>query len=117
MLQREYKTIKYIATHPNWEEPFKASCKKVYYQFRERDIEVTGHFAERFLSRKNQKGYPPFEIDDIIEQLKKPVNYMEQNGYEIKYYDYRTIVIDQEIQELVSIVNRKGRKEQWIQVS
>lgn len=111
-LQRNYRTFKSIKAK-TWSDEFKEKAQTTYKKFRKKEIEMSDHALARFLSRQEQKGFQPFTLEDIVEQHKKPINYVQKDGRLIRFYNERALIYSEDTGELVSIVNRKNPKADW----
>ena len=112
VLHRDIDTLTDIS-QKGWTDEFKAKAIDTFYSFKSAGVEISDHGVARFLSRHSGgKGFEPFTVDDIVQQLKNPPNYLQEDGREIRFYDGRAIICN-ENGVIISIVPRKNAKADW----
>ena len=112
-LGRQYKTFNSI-DKKEWTDEFKERARETYKQFLSKGVEMSSHGLARFLSRNSgNKVTVPYNLDDIVEQHNKLINYVQPDGKFVRFYDNRALVTSQETGEVVTIVNRKHIKADW----
>lgn len=101
-LKREYKTISSI-NKSNWNKEFIEKCKKTYYEYREKNIELSKHFLQNFFKRNRF-----FDIEEIIHYMNKEINFVEiKDGKNIRYYDTEKNIKS----HFIRLVSNKGDTE------
>ena len=110
MLQREYLVISDIG-QKNWSDLFKERAKECYYTFRSRGYEINAHGVARFLDRSRKER--TFSYESIFQQLVYPVNYYQEDGRGVRFYNGIAIVTEPETDEIVTIIWRKTPKADW----
>ena len=106
LLNRENITISKIKAK-NWSPIFIQKALETYYDFREKNIELTDHGVARLLQRG-------FDKDTIIDICKNyPFNYIQEDGKRIKFYSGITVIYANSSDEIVSIVSRNVPKGEW----
>lgn len=126
----EYYEIKYTGTNQwselrqdidtlskirdkDWTDEFRAKAVDTFYAFKGSGVKISDHGIARFLSRNSgAKGFAPFSVDDIVSQMKKPPNYIQEDGREVRFYDQRAVISTTD-GTIVSIVPRKKAKADW----
>jgi len=108
--RREYATISKV-NQKQWSDDFKKKAIGAYYQFKKADIEISDHGLARFLDRS--KGKIPYTFEDIMKQFKMPVNYVQNDGNEIRFYNERAVISSPDTHEIITIVNRKTISKEW----
>jgi len=112
VLRRDIDTLTDISKK-DWTDEFKAKAVDTFYGFKSAGVEISDHGVARFLSRHNGgKGFEPFTVDDIVQQLRNPPNYLQEDGREIRFYSGRAIISNED-GVIVSIVLRKNAKADW----
>lgn len=112
--QREYSTINSI-DNKEWSNVYKEKVKSTYYNFRNDNIELSWHGAQRFVDRNvDKKGNIIFTQKDIVDSFNSKPNYRQQDGRLVNFGDGIAIIRSSETNEIVSIVVRKNPKEGWI---
>lgn len=112
-INRDYKVLKVI--YKNKKIPSVIVAKELYYIFKENGNWLSDHFIERFIERgiKNND----FSIDIVFEISKKEVNYLDENGKNVRFYDGIAIIseIEDGIEKFITIIKgRKGKK--WTKI-
>ncbi|MDR2024376.1 MAG: minor capsid protein [Hungatella sp.] len=108
--RREYATISKV-NQKQWSDDFKKKAIGAYYQFKKAGIEISDHGLARFLDRS--KGKIPYTFEDIMKQFKMPVNYVQNDGNEIRFYNERAVISSPDTHEIITIVNRKTISKEW----
>lgn len=112
--QREYSTINSI-NNKEWSNTYKEKVKSTYYNFRNDNIELSWHGAQRFVDRNvDKKGKTIFTQKDIVDSFNSKPNYIQQDGRLVNFNNGIAIIRNNETNEIVSIVVRKNPKEGWI---
>lgn len=97
----------------DWTDDFKSKAVDTFYAFKENGVKISDHGIARFLSRHSgSKGFTPFSVDDIVSQMKKPPNYIQEDGREVRFYNQRAVISTTD-GTIVSIVLRKNAKADW----
>lgn len=111
--QREYSTMNSI-NNKEWSDKYKEKVKKVYYDFRTDNIELSCHGAQRFVQRSVDKnGNAVFTKADIINIFNKKPNYLQEDGRLVNFNNGLAIIRNENTNEIVSIVIRKNPKKEW----
>ncbi len=108
--RREYATISKVA-QKQWSNDFKKKAIGTYYQFKRTGIEISDHGLARFLDRSKSK--IPYTIEDIVKQFEMPVNYVQNDGNEIRFYNERAVISSPDSHEIITIINRKTISKKW----
>ncbi|WP_066895680.1 minor capsid protein [Clostridium nigeriense] len=112
--QREYSTINSI-NNKEWSNIYKEKVKSTYYNFRNDNIELSWHGAQRFVDRNiDKKGNTIFTQKDIVDSFNSKPNYIQEDGRLVNFNNGIAIIRNNETNEIVSIVVRKNPKEGWI---
>lgn len=108
-LTREYDTI-YSIKNKSWSDEFKEKAKKVYYDFRKENIEMSDHGVARYLDRSKKSN---FTFIDIVEQYNRPINYVQPDGKYVRFYEQRALITSSDTNEVISIICRNNVKKDW----
>lgn len=111
-LKLSYGTIREI-DQKDWDYSFVTKAKSTYFQFKNEGIEMSAHAISRYLPRKEGKQGVTYTFEDIVKQSKMPVNYVQSDGRNVKYYNQVALVYNSEGNVIVSVVNRKYAKKDW----
>jgi len=109
-LRREFKTVKSIKSKTAWTEEFRQNALDTYYQFRAAGIEASAHAVARFLDRS--RGLYTFK--DVVNQWQMVPNYVQTDGRYVKYYNELAIAYEPDTKEIVSFINRKKPRTDWV---
>lgn len=111
-LQRDHDTLLKI-NQKSWTPEFKQKAVETFLAFQAEGIEITDHGVARFLDRSRGKnGFAAFSVQDVIDQLKLPANYIQPDGRKVWFYEQLAIVkTDEEI--IVSLIRMKTPKNNW----
>ena len=112
-LQRRFSTYQEI-NKKDWSEEFKNKSKQAYDKFAKEDIIMSVHALSR-LPRLNKPGYETINEEDVLDLLKGRANYSEGKDKTIWFSQDKQLVIikKKESGDIVSIVRRKNKKEEW----
>ena len=108
LLHRQKNTINKL-TKKEWAEAFKKKAIDTYYQFRQKNLEISDHGVARYLQRK-------FDFEQIVDICNKPFNYLQNDGKKVKCYDKIAVVYSDETKEIVTIINVKKPKGEWNEI-
>ena len=111
-LKLRYGTIREI-DQKDWDYSFVTKAKSTYFQFKNEGIEMSAHAISRYLPRKEGKQGVTYTFEDIVKQSKMPVNYVQSDGRNVKYYNQVALVYNSAGNVIVSVVNRKYAKKDW----
>ena len=109
-LERQYKTFREVA-EKDWTDEAKERAISAYREIRAAGFEVSTHFLARQLEEKRNPGG---EVAALIEIMKKPANYTQVDGREVKWYNNYALIYEPKTHEYVSVVYRKNAKKEWI---
>ena len=98
----------------DWSEEFKSKSKQAYDRFREQGEELSVHALSR-LPRLNKPGYEVIHEEDVLDLIKTMPNYSEGEEKMIWFSPSKQLVVikNKNSGEIVSIVRRKNKKEEW----
>lgn len=112
--KREYSTIEAIS-NKEWSNVYKEKVKGAYYDFRKDNVELSWHGAQRFVDRnKDKSGNVIFTQKDIVSIFNNKPNYSQEDGRLVNFQNGIAIIRNNKTNEIVSIVNRKNPKKEWI---
>ena len=114
-IKKSYKTIGEI-NRKSWNDSFKEKARKSYFDFKNRDIEMSSHAISRFLSRQNGTNGISFTFDDIVNRCNLRANYVQTDGRKVKFYNNIAIIYNSADDTVVSIVKRKNPKKDWREI-
>lgn len=104
-LKREKHTVSEIKGK-GWSDSFTQKAVKYYYTLRNSGIEISVHGIARGIDRKIQ-------IEDILQNDRKEVNYIQLDGRKIKFYNNIAIIYSAQSGEIVSLVRRDKPNKEW----
>ena len=107
-LQRSYRTVGEL-DRKEWNDPFKERAKKAYWSLHDDGIEAGSHAISRILTNKRD-----VTVQDVKELFQKPANYMQEDGRNVRYYDGKAVVTDEQDTIVTVLFRKKGDKEDWI---
>lgn len=98
----------------DWTEEFKSTSKQAYDRFREQGEELSVHALSR-LPRLNKPGYEVIHEEDVLNLIKTMPNYSEGEEKMILFSPSKQLVVikNKNSGDIVSIVRRKNKKEEW----
>lgn len=98
----------------DWSEEFKSKSKQAYNRFREQGEELSVHALSR-LPRLNKPGYEVIHEEDVLDLIKTMPNYSEGEEKMIWFSPSKQLVVikNKNSGDIVSIVRRKNKKEEW----
>lgn len=110
-LKREFTTVKSIKSKAAWTDEFRQKALDTYYQFRKEGIEASAHAVARFLDRSRGA----YTFNDVVTQWRMAPNYIQADGRFVKYYNGLAIAYDPDTKEIVSFINRKKPRANWVE--
>lgn len=112
-LQNRFSTYLEI-DKKDWTEEFKNASKQAYDRFREQGEELSVHALSR-LPRLNKPGYEVIHEEDVLDLIKTMPNYSEGEEKMIWFSPSKQLVVikNKNSGDIVSIVRRKNKKEEW----
>ena len=110
-LRRSRNTLDKI-DKKNWLPEFKEKAVKAFNQFLDYDIEISDHGLARFLDRSRGKKKTAYSLTDIVDQMQKPINYIQSDERFVRFYDTRSRVTDKN-DVIITIVDRDTPKSDW----
>lgn len=112
-LQNRFSTYVEI-NKKDWSEEFKNTSKQAYDRFREQGEELSVHALSR-LPRLNKPGYEVIHEEDVLDLIKTMPNYSEGEEKMIWFSPSKQLVVikNKNSGDIVSIVRRKNKKEEW----
>lgn len=109
--KRAYATIGEIDGKP-WADSFKKEAKNTYWIMRGEDVEMSGHALARYLQRRETiKG--GYSTQQLAQLCRKPVNYRQQDGRDVRLYDGVAAIFSADTGEMVSFVKKANPKADW----
>lgn len=111
--KREFATVSKISAKKSYTEEYRRKMLKTYYSFKDKGYEFTDHSLNRYLGQKSGKGKKIFSETDLLKVLDSPVNYVEDGGRTVKFYNGISVIQNGRTKEVVSIVTRTRAKEGW----
>lgn len=113
ILKKKKATFSEIA-EKEWSDEFKDKARGLYKNFESKGFTLSSHALSRF-PRLNKKGFPELSEDDVLKVLQEKPKYLE-GGSKAVFFDKErqiSIVQNRGTEDIVSIVRRKNRKEEW----
>lgn len=98
---------------PVYSPEYKARMKETYDYFRKEGYLFREHALNRFLGQKSGRGKTSFTREDLLGVLKRPTNYLQEDGKAVRYYGSIAVFSAPDTQEIVGIVVRAKPKTDW----
>lgn len=97
-----------------WSDEFKDKVRGLYKNFETKGFTLSSHALSR-LPRLNKKGFSELSEDDVLKVLHAKPKYLEGESRTVFFDKERqlSIIQNRETKDIVSIVRRKNRKEEW----
>lgn len=109
--KREFATISKIMEKESYSEEYRSKMRSTYYRFKDKGYEFTDHSLNRYLGQKTGRGKKAFTEDELLKVLDSSVNYLEEGGRTVKFYNGIAAIQNEQTEEVVSIVVRNKPKE------
>lgn len=111
--KREFATISKIMEKESYSEEYRSKMRSTYYRFKDKGYEFTDHSLNRYLGQKTGRGKRAFTEDELLKVLDSSVNYLEEGGRTVKFYNGIAAIQNEQTEEVVSIVVRNKPKKGW----
>lgn len=111
--KREFVTISKIMEKESYSEEYRSKMRSTYYRFKDKGYEFTDHSLNRYLGQKIGRGKKAFTEDELLKVLDSSVNYLEEGGRTVKFYNGIAAIQNEQTEEVVSIVVRNKPKKGW----
>lgn len=111
--KREFATISKIMEKESYSEEYRSKMRSAYYRFKDKGYEFTDHSLNRYLGQKTGRGKKAFTEDELLKVLDSSVNYLEEGGRTVKFYNGIAAIQNEQTEEVVSIVVRNKPKKGW----
>lgn len=111
---KKKKTVFSEIAEKEWSDEFKDKARGSYKNFESEGFTLSAHALSR-LPRLNKKGFSELSENDILKVLHEKPKYLEGETKAVFFDEQKQISIIQnrETKDIVSIVRRKNRKEEW----
>lgn len=115
-LKRQRGTFEKI-NNGTYSDEYKRKLKNTYRYFKKDGFEFTAHALNRTIGQKQSKGKVSFTKEDIKAMLKEQHNFVQaDNGHSVRFKEGIAIMQAADTKEIVSIVTRKNKKDNWEEV-
>ncbi|KYG90374.1 hypothetical protein A0U40_18230 [[Bacillus] sp. KCTC 13219] len=115
-LKRQRGTFEKI-NNGTYSDEYKRKLKNTYRSFKKDGHEFTVHALNRTVGQKQSKGKVSFAKEDIKAMLKEQLNFVQSdNGHLVRFKNDIAIMQAADTKEVVSIVTRKNKKDNWEEV-
>lgn len=111
-LLNEYNVIKKI-DEKDFTDEYKQKLKNVFYTLKNTGYDSGYHALGRIVGQKKSKGKREFTINELLDILSKPINYLEEPNRIVRFYTGIAVIQNADNGQIVSIVTRKNIKEGW----
>ena len=111
--KREFATISKIMEKESYSKEYRSKMRSTYYRFKDKGYEFTDHSLNRYLGQKTGRGKKTFTEDELLKALDSSVNYLEEGGRTVKFYNGIAAIQNEQTEEVVSIVVRNKPKKGW----
>lgn len=111
--KREFATISKIMEKESYSEEYRSKMRSAYYRFKDKGYEFTDHSLNRYLGQKTGRRKKAFTEDELLKVLDSSVNYLEEGGRTVKFYNGIAAIQNEQTEEVVSIVVRNKPKKGW----
>lgn len=112
-LMRNKKIFSKIDDTDSYSPAYKERLKETYQYFKENGFEFTLHGLGRVVGQKQSKGKRSFSNEEALEVLKKPSNYVQEDGNEVKFYNGIAAIQAKDTGEIISVVVRSKIRSDW----
>lgn len=110
--KRAAYTLSEIDGKSAWSPEFREKAKDTYWTMRAEDVEMSDHAIARYLDRRAKIG-DGLTTEQLAQLCKKPVNYIQPDGREVRYYGEVAAVFSEKTGEMVTLLRRKKPREDW----
>lgn len=102
-----------IDSTDSYSAEYKSKLKKTYQYFSDEGFEFREHALNRVLGQKSGKDKFTFTNEELLDVLKKPCNYRQPDGKQIRFYDGIAVVSAEDTGEIVSVVVKRAARKDW----
>ena len=92
---------------------YKSKLKQTYRYFSDEGFEFREHALNRVLGQKSGKDKFTFTNEELLDVLKKPCNYRQPDGKQIRFYNGIAVVSAEDTGEIVSVVVKRATRKDW----
>ncbi|AFL99511.1 phage putative head morphogenesis protein, SPP1 gp7 family [Desulfitobacterium dehalogenans ATCC 51507] len=114
-MNRQFDTFEKIKNGP-YSDEYKVKLKGTYRYFRQDGHELRIHALNRTVGQKQSKGKVQFTREDIMGMMKKPPNFIQEDGHLVRFENGIAIIQANDTNEILSIVTRSKAKANWKEV-
>lgn len=115
-LKRQRGTFEKI-NNGTYSDEYKRKLKNTYRYFKKDGFEFTAHALNRTIGQKQSKGKVLFTKENIKAMLKEQHNFVQSdNGHLVRFTNEIAVMQAADTKEIVSIVTRKNKKDNWEEV-
>lgn len=102
-----------IDSTDSYSAEYKFKLKKTYRYFSDEGFEFREHALNRVLGQKSGKDKFTFTNEELLGVLKKPCNYRQPDGKQIRFYNGIAVVSAEDTGEIVSVVVKQAARKDW----
>lgn len=102
-----------IDSTDSYSAEYKSKLKKTYQYFSDEGFEFREHALNRVLGQKSGKDKFTFTNEELLDVLKKPCNYRQPDGKQIRFYNGIAVVSAEDTGEIVSVVVKRAARKDW----
>lgn len=102
-----------IDSTDSYSAEYKSKLKKTYQYFSDEGFEFREHALNRVLGQKSGKDKFTFTNEELLDVLKKPYNYRQPDGKQIRFYNGIAVVSAEDTGEIVSVVVKRAARKDW----
>lgn len=108
---RAFKTMNEVQGK-DWADTFKEKARDTFWTACAEGVEISCHGLGRYLNRRD-KVTGGYSLEQLIQNAKKPANYVQNDGRPIHFYDGAALVFSVKTNELISFIDRTTVSEKW----
>ena len=97
----------------SYSDAYKAKMKQTYQYFEDAGFVFREHALNRVLGQKSGKDKFFFTKEGLLAVLRSPVNFLQADGKQVRFYHGIAVVTAPDTGEVVSIVIRSRAKGDW----
>lgn len=102
-----------IDSTDSYSAEYKSKLKQTYRYFSDEGFEFREHALNRVLGQKSGKDKFTFTNEELLDVLKKPCNYRQPDGKQIRFYNGIAVVSADDTGEIVSVVVKRAARKDW----
>ncbi len=110
---RENGLLNKIDSTTQYTQEYKSKMKELYHYFASEGFEFREHALNRVLGQKKSQRKREFTKEDIVSNLRRQPNFMEENSRTVKYYNGIAVIQGDDTGEVITVISLFEPKTQW----